>query len=179
MSAPRSVATKEAKSRGLRAALAAKTSRITHFDLPIVESEEADAKGKRVTELTNRRDFARVTKDNETVAKLDVEIAEAKADLAACFYRISFKGLTMLDFDALVNEHPPTKEDAKNDMQWNEETFVYALLEASCVNEDNMTAEEWKADLNSGRWTRADRNALFNAVYSANLQDFSAGIPKD
>lgn len=167
-----------AKKMGLREALAAKKSRVSHFDVPIVDSDVVDEISTRVRAIDERLDFATTLKNEEMAEAARKDLAKVKAELRACFYRISFTGLPLADFDALVNEYPPDAEQSKRGEVWGAD-FIYALIEASVIDGGGMTTEEWKAEMDSARWTRADRAAFFNAVLSANTQQFSEGIPKD
>lgn len=169
---------------GLRGALSARKARLSHFDVPVADSDVADAAARKVERLTNMLNLLRVQDGpGESVDRIEKQAEEAKAELAACFHRIHFKGLSGDDYDALLNEHPPTAEQKKEkDEQgreplFNPETFIPALLEACYVGEDGMTADEWKTELDGWPWP--DRVDLQRAVTNANTRPFSDGIPKD
>lgn len=169
---------------GLRGALAARKARLSHFDIPVADSDVADASARKVERLTNMLNLLRVQDgDTESVKRLEKQVEDAKTELAACFHRIHFRGLSGEDYDALLNEHPPTAEQKKEkDEQgrpplFNPDTFIPALLEACYVGDDGMTADEWKAELEDWPWP--DRVDLQRAVTNANTRPFSDGIPKD
>ncbi|MGH3497863.1 MAG: hypothetical protein ACRDP1_10400 [Nocardioidaceae bacterium] len=166
------------KPGGLRAALAAKRSRVSHFDVPQVDSDVADAKAAEFRQAVETLGMVRYSDDAAAIGKAEKVVAGARKALAACFYRVSFTGLSEVDFDALVNAHPPTAEQAEAGASWNDDTFTFALIEASIVDGDGMGADDWRAELDSPRWTRADRAAFIRAALDANQREFSAGIPK-
>jgi hypothetical protein len=185
--ATRKAPAKKAAPKGLRAALAAKKVRLAHYDIPQVDSDVADEVAARVRRAQSMLSVLDLGDDGDAQARAEAEreLAEAKARLAECFHRVSFKGLPEDDFDALVNEHPPTPEQVDKDKKlpkdqqrlWNEDTFVPALAEACYVGGDGLTAEEWDAELRS--WPRAEAGAFVRVLMDANRRDFSDGIPKD
>ena len=167
------------KTSGLRAALAARKTRIERYGVPLVESHVADEAAAAFSRHSERLVFATFSGDADLADSVRGEAERAKADLEKCFYWIRFQGLPEADFDALVNEHPPTDEQRARGEKWNPETFPYALLVACILDDDSgMDADEWKAELGSPRWTRSDRVALLRTVYDANQREFSHGIPK-
>lgn len=164
---------------GLRAALAAKKVRIEHFDVPLEEFDVVDAAGKIVEGLTERLTYAKAAGgESPVITQLEAALDAAKADLRKHYYRVSFRGLSEADFEAVVNDNPPTDTQAKAGEQWNIDTFIYALAEACCTDPDGPSADEWKAELATDRWNRNDRGAFINAVLAANMREFSYGIPK-
>lgn len=196
--------------KGLRQALAEKKVRRTHYDIPVVESDVADAAGFRVSEARNlvrasRLTLARVkgTEDEADVAaaveESEKHLAEAEADYAACFYRVHFRGLPEVDFNALQNAVPEPEEpealpaDASDEQREAhaaaqvayeaasdaaEDDFIFALMEA-CADDSDMTADEWREELSSPRWSKPDRAAIRRAAVEANVREFSATVPKD
>lgn len=179
MSARRSTATKD-KRKGLRAALAAKTTRLVPFDVPVVDSETADAAAERLLKANNQLDQLRwITEDKDVHDRVRREHREARQQRDACFYRVQFRGLGDADFDALVSEHQPSAEQRKQGYEWNPDTFIYALIEACLLDGDGMTADDWRDELaNADRWTKADAGAFRRAALDANGREFSDGIPK-
>jgi len=171
-----------ARKKGLRAALAAKTTRVEHYDIPVVDSSTVD---KIVTRLNQARQLSLMANLGDDKAAKDravAELAAVQTELDACFHRVEFTGLTSdADLDALLNAYPATAEQkAKDpDATTDPDGFNLALLVACVVDGDGMTVEDWREELWSPKWTRADRNALFQAVSAANQREFSADIPKD
>jgi hypothetical protein len=175
--------------KSLRAALAAKKVRRTFYDIPLVDSAVADELAAKVRRAEGVLSILGIgdSSDAKDRAAADQELADAKSELAACFHRVYFEGLQEEDFDALVNEHPPTAEQADEDKKlpqdekrlWNADTFIPALLAECYVGDDGLTADEWATELKKPKWTRADVGALVREVMDANRRSFSDGIPKD
>lgn len=162
----------------LRAALAAKTTLRTYFDVAIVPTEDVEA-AQRAVAVARQMVAATLLHEDDTVkAKAETALTAAETNLAACFHRIWFRGLSDRDFDALVALHPPTAEQAKEKWIWNPDTFNYALLEA-CVVDGDLTAAEWETELDSDRWSRADKAQMFAMALAANRQTMADAIPKD
>lgn len=161
----------------LRAALAAKTSLRTYFDIAIEPTEKIEAAQRRL-DVANQLIAATLLHDDDVRAKAEGAHVKAKAERDAHFHRIWFRGLQLDEFDALVALHPPTAEQAKDDWAWNPDTFNYALLEEAVVDGD-LTAAEWEAELSSEKWTRADRNAFVNNCLQAQRQTMADAVPKD
>ncbi len=178
MSARRSTATK-----GLRAALAKKQVRTTHFDIPIVDSDTVDAVARRLQEARQAATVARY-QDPKKLPELEREVEKLKAELDACFHRLTFRGLPGDDdLDRLMNQHPYTGDLTGDERPpYDMDGFNVALLVACCKNGDGMTEDDWREELWSERWTPQDRlnqsgTGIFNKVLEANQRDFSAGIP--
>jgi hypothetical protein len=162
----------------LRAALAAKTALVTHFDMSIASSDDVEA-AQRQLNVAQQLVAATLLHDNDDVrARADEAMVKAQAARDACFHRIEFRHLPLEDFDALVKLHPPTAEQAKDEWVWNPDTFNYALLEA-CVIDGDLTAAEWEAELaDNEKWSPADKKLLINNALEAQRQTMAGAIPK-
>lgn len=161
----------------LRAALAAKKNLRTHFDLAIEDTATIEAAQRRL-DVTRQMAAGVLLQDDEAVTQRAEEVhAAARAALEACFHRIYFRGLQEPEFDALVEMHPPTDEQAKDHWIWNPDTFNYALLEA-CVVDGDLTAAEWEAELASDRWPAPDKRQVIAMCLAANRQTMADAVPK-
>lgn len=177
----------------LRAALAAKTSLRTYHDIAIVASEQVE-RAQRNLESARQMHVATLLHPDEAVKQQAKELlAKAEEQRGECFHRIWFRGLGFSEFDALVDLHPPTDEQAKAGKAWNDATFPYALL-AECAGDsveptkDNpdgwvpgdLTAEEWEAELtDETRWSAADRRRVISMALAAQQQTMADAVPKD
>lgn len=167
------------KKGGLRAALAEKKTRVEHFDIPIADSDTVDKLVGRLNDARQALTFANISDDKAAQNRAQAEVDKVQAEVDACFYRVHFKGLSSdADLDALMNAHPPTDEQRDKGLAYNPDTFDLALLVASITGDDEMTEDEWRAEVYSDKWTRADRRRLFDTVTAANTQSFSDSIPK-
>lgn len=174
---------------GLREALAAKKVRTEHYPILLVESDVVRPLAEKLQQMRNVAFGASLGDDQKAKDDAAAKVKEAQAALDACFWDVAFQGLrSQGDFSALVNAHPPTDEqvaEAKRDgadeaaieKMMDMDGFHVALLMACIVDGDGMTAEEWRAELWSAKWTNADREALFMRVEMANQLPASQLIP--
>jgi hypothetical protein len=162
----------------LRAALAAKTTLVTHFDLPIASSDDVE-RAVRLVNMAEQIVAATLLHEDDAVRQRAADALEkAQAARSSCFHRIQFRHLPIEDFDALVKLHPPTAEHAKDGWIWNPDTFNYALLEEATIDGD-LTAAEWEAELSDReRWTPADKRALVERALAAQRQTMADAVPK-
>lgn len=167
-----------AKTKGLRAALAKKQVRVESFDIPLVDYATAKAAALAVEEASQRAVYTKFGTEDDVKKAVEADLVKCKAALAKCFHRVEFRGLGESAYDALLNEHPLTDEEREAGEKVGE-NFIVALIVASIVDGDDMTEDDWKAELaDESRWPRADKNALFETVLSANARAFTDGIPK-
>lgn len=160
----------------LREALARKRQRETFYDVlvddPTAAEEQHDAARQEFRLATLRHG-----QDSEEAKAAQAKVDEARAALSACSYRLTFHNLAPDVFEALVAAHPPSKEQQDDGDQWNAATFTPALV-AACAVDSDMTEQEWIDELNSDRWSVADRNGVFLAALSCNISPRSVTVPK-
>lgn len=177
-------ATEAPRPLSLRDAIAAKKTKTAYYEIPLVDSETAERAGRDLAEVSSQLEMARHSRNvaKESVnddlwEHLQKTYAEAKAARDACFWRVEFRGLPTEDMEALVNEYG-RDPDAKDDEDSENDRFIYELVAASYVGDGGLTADEWREELSSDRWSRAERSAFLNKAHEANSQDFSDTIPK-
>jgi hypothetical protein len=195
------------KASGLRAALAKKQVLTTHYDIPLVERTVVDEIVERLQTARRARLIAPFGDGTDAevrtaIRKADAAVKAAQVELDACFHRVTFRGLPGDDdLDALVNRYPPTEAQvaeaqaaidkakadgvAKDDLpslpQIDPDPFNLAYLMA-CVQDSDLTEDEWREELWSERWTPQDRSnaqgtGIFDRVHQANQRGFNDGIP--
>lgn len=94
---------------------------------------------------------------------------------------IELRALPADEFQVLMDEHPPTADQAAAGDTWDETSFRPALLAASEVpldGEDPLTAEEW-ADLLTARMPLGERVHLWDTVLGLNDRTPAADLGKD
>lgn len=164
----------------IRKALAAKTSLRTFHEIAVVDQEQIEEAQQGLDVARQLVTATLLSEDADVREKADTALREAKARRDACFHRIEFRGLPLEDFDALVQLHPATADQAKDPehLPWNPDTFNFALLEAATVGSD-LTAEDWKAELADGeRWPGGEKARLINTCLQAQRQTMSDAAPK-
>lgn len=95
-------------------------------------------------------------------------IAAAQAVLEACYEQITIRALPPGEVEELLEQHPPTEEQAKRNWIYNPVTFPPALL-AACIDSD-ITADDWAQYTTKGPMTRGEANTLFNTVWDLNYR---------
>lgn len=100
-----------------------------------------------------------------------LEEAVAASEASAQVFR--FTGLSGPEWDALIDEHPPTRDqikaarDAKDaPPSWNEDTFPAALI-AACSSDPPLTPEDAEQLLKSPNMNGAETQGLFLAARDA------------
>lgn len=151
-----------------------RAARTATYRRPIADPSEAlaalhEAKGRRVLAGIGAGE-----EHAEHIAALDQAVTEAQAAVDACFEDIVFNALPGDEFEALMGEHPPTPEDDEKGLTHHDETFLPALLAASCTN--GWTVEDWEAEL--AECTLGDRRELRETVTHVNTRTWSQQIPK-
>ena len=130
-------ATEAPRPGSLRDAIAAKRTKTTYYDIPLVDSETAERLGRELADVSSQLEMARHSRnvakgsvDDELWEHLQTTHAEAKAAVEACFWRVTFRGLPTEDMEALVNEYG-RDPDAKDDDADENDQFIYELVAAS------------------------------------------------
>lgn len=178
----------------LRAALAKRTNLRTYHDIAIADATEIEAAQRRLDAARQMHTATLLHDDQQVRERAEQLVKDAEAARDALFHRIWFRGLPQTEFDALVDLHPPTDEQAKNGNMWNAETFHFALIAETAENEDHtpgdLTAEEWKAEITGidpatgepdpdrEAWTGAERRQVIYMALAAQRQTMADAVPK-
>jgi hypothetical protein len=128
------------------------------------ELEQARARG--VVDTAALR--ARVLRAQDAQNALDVE-------------RVTLRALPAADWEALVDAHPPTEQQADGGAAWNPTTFRPALLALSIVPENGdepVSADDWEQLAKSGEISAGELTALFTAAVELNLRAPSMAVGK-
>lgn len=188
-SRPRKAAAKKPADRkpSLREQLARKRAHVATFR---IAPDEATAKlGAEAAEAAAMAKIAKVTKalDDEQKAKLQAEADRLQAEYEAACLEFRFRGLSPDEWDALLSAFalPELTDEGKAELKERGEEppkydltgFTAHLLAASAEDSD-VTAEEWLAELQSGRWSKVEVAGMRAAATSATNGEPAAGIPK-
>lgn len=104
---------------------------------------------------------------DEAKRALDAAMAAQDAEIVT----IKFRAIGRKRFDALLDEHPPTKEqeqkakDAGGEAGWNSDTFPPAVIAASAI-EPELTIEQVMELYDD--WNASEIQLLFLAAYKVN-----------
>lgn len=116
------------------------------------------------------------------VAELRARVASAREVFDACEVEtVTVRALPPAEWEALLDEHPPTDEQRAAGAQWNLHSFRPALLAASVVPADGdepSGLDEWEQFAKDGTLAAGELNALFNTAVSLNLRAPSSAVGK-
>lgn len=158
----------------IREALARKRVRRATYMLPVGDATAAE---ERLAEARQALVLAGIGKDDTDPAraKAQAKVDECQAAVDACYIPLVFQGIPAADFEALVAAHP-SKSDDPDDM-WDKDGLAPDLV-AACLTDSDMTADEWRAELASERWTRGDVDQLFLTAMSVNVKASGQALGK-
>jgi hypothetical protein len=141
------------------------------------EAEVAEEEARRWVE-TFPTDPARL----RTLEDAQERLEEARVALEPKLARFTFAAMGAAEFDELLNDNPPTKDQRekwrkKNPQaaamgggaRFNEDVFPIKLL-AACAIEPSMTEAQAKQLYTGERFNQAERDALFAAAWDVNNQ---------
>ena len=117
------------------------------------ELERSYLREKRIDDRENRNPKA------PAIAKAIEQLKDSAEEITFTFRDIGRKR-----FDAMIDEHPPTKEEKEQNFQFHPDTFAPALLAATAV-EPTMTPAEAQAIYDE--WGQGEVNALFMTAIAA------------
>lgn len=174
-------ATKRASANGktaqpsLRERLAAKRSRTTSIRIPIGEDgQAAEREYNEASQAVAAMKWLSAQGKQTDLAAAEKRLAVADEELERNALRLTFRGLSPDEVDALRSEFTREDDDGKFDFRG----YTCALLAAATVDSD-LTAEDWDVELfQSGRWSDGEVEAIREAARAAYLEAPAAGIPK-
>lgn len=98
--------------------------------------------------------------------------------------RMVFESIGALNYEALIDEHPPTDEQraaaeaAGGTAAWNPDTFLDALVAASCVDPE-LTVDQVAVLRKSPNWNGTEFNQLVAAAILVNTGKARVDLGKD
>jgi hypothetical protein len=174
------------KPLSLREQLARKRAQEVVLPFPI--GEEGARAQRDVAEAETTLRLARALAARGQDAKLDEAteaLAKAQAALDAASVTLRFRGLSEDERDALASQFPiddvPEDVDAaKPVIEANRaaiRAWTFEAMAVSVIGSD-LTADDWQAELTSGRWSAGDVQAIRDAIQQAYQTGPAPGIPK-
>jgi hypothetical protein len=116
-------------------------------------------------------DYAR-----EQVAQAREHVEKARAEAEADSVLMVFHGISREAFNALVDAHPPSEEDAKKGRDYDPATFPPALIAATCVDPGFDSPDEVLEVI--GDWNMTERESLFTTAMSTCVLSRTADLGK-
>lgn len=198
MSQSKARATRKAS---LRDQLAKKRAKVVVEYFPL--DDEGEKAIERLEEaqklLANGKRIAALQQDKSTIdiTALERDVAAAEAERDKHCLALRMRGLSEDERDALQSsfpvEDPPqipdnTPEEKRRELEEkvkaveaankaSTQEWTYHAL-AAAVQESDLTADEWRDELTSGRWTAGDLHTLRKAIIRATNSQPAEGIPK-
>jgi hypothetical protein len=120
--------------------------------------------------------MALVTSDRAGQVKAEKAEKAARASLDTCVQEIVLHNVAPPRLAALIDEHPPSKEQQAEGAAWNPDTFEPALI-AESAQELGLTAEQWAAELASDRWSLEERTEMFSLALEVNVGNARRSVP--
>jgi len=181
-----------ARKTGLRDQLARKRAKVVTAYFPLDEAGEKAV--QRLEQAQKELQFGNVIKarqgDKSTldIAALEQSVADAEAERDKHCLALRFRGLSEDERDALASEYLPDDipadlkgEDRRKAEEANAakvKEWTYHAMAAAVLDSD-LTADEWKAELTSERWSAGDVITCRDAIQRAYGAQPADGIPKD
>lgn len=179
-----------ARKGGLRDQLARKRAKVITLYFPIGEEgekaaerfEQAEgtlASARRIKAINDKADF--------DIPALEQAAAEAQADRDERCLTLRIRGLSEDERDALASEYvgeevpdgadaAKKKEILEANTAKNKEWTYHAL--AAVAQDSDLTADEWREELTSDRWTAGDLDQIRVGILRAYGAQPADGIPK-
>jgi len=123
--------------------------------------------------------------DLDRAQLLDVDLDKAKLALKDAQNKVRedglefiFRGMGRKRFEELQRIHPPTEAQGAEheNLSWNPDTFLPALLEVTVINSD-LTAAQWDKDvLDSDDWGSAEVGLILQTALAVNRENRVASL---
>lgn len=120
----------------------------------------------------------------EEIEKLEANLDRLRKKARTVSVDFKFRSMKPREFDSLLDEHPPTKEqkDAARKagnagLTFNPETYPPALVAASLIEPD-LTVEDVTDMWTSGDWNHGELNVLFFSALDVNQNRRVVNLPK-
>lgn len=110
------------------------------------------------------------------VEELGQQAAEARARADSLFESVTIRALPAADFEALMNAHQPTADQAAKGANFNRDTFFPALLAASVEGPETET--DWTEMINSGELVMGEVGTLISVAMELNDRSPSVVLGK-
>jgi hypothetical protein len=177
---------------GLRDQLARKRAKVVTAHFPM--DEHGEKAMERVEQAEKELQFGKLIKTRQgdksdiNIAGLEQAVTDAEAERDKHCLALRFRGLSEDERDALASEYLPDNipDDVKGgERRKLEEANVVKLKEwtyhamAAAVLESDLTADEWRDELISDRWSAGDVITCRDAIQQAYGAQPADGIPKD
>lgn len=114
--------------------------------------------------------------DRSSLVAVELEIERIKEALRDTALPFVMQAIGHKRFDKLLEAHPPTPDQVEaakaegENLNFNLETFPYALIDASCVDPEHEPGEleAWLRDDPDEEWNNAEVQDLFQAALNVN-----------
>lgn len=115
------------------------------------------------------RDQDRLSNESDRAPQVQKQIDKLLKKAEKSIVVFTFKSIGRLNYDELVSEHPPSKDQKKDGADFNAETFPPALLAAAC-SDPEISLEEAVDMFDDPDWNNAELRALFFGALEVNTE---------
>ncbi len=127
----------------------------------------------QIEELREMHDTARnndrVSNEDEKAPAIQDQIDELLEQALESVEVFTFKSIGRYNYDKLVGQHPPTKDQKKQGMDFNPDTFPPVLVAASCIDPE-IPLEDSEAIFADPNWNGAELRKLFFGALESNTE---------
>ena len=115
------------------------------------------------------RDADRLSNDKDKAPTIQRQIDKLVESSQATIAVFTFKSIGRFEYDKLVSEHQPTKEQKSDGADFNADTFPPALVSAACTDPD-IPLDDAVEMFNDPEWNNAELRALFFGALEVNTE---------
>lgn len=119
--------------------------------------------------FTAARDNDRLTNEPDKAPDIQEQIDALVEESQTTVVMFTFESIGRPNYDALVEEHQPSKEEQKKGAEFDAETFPPALISASC-SDPEIPLEDAIAMFESPKWNNAELRLLFFGALEVNTE---------
>ncbi len=167
---------------GQRDWLRARAADLPTEQVPLPASPSAWAIIEKAIALHEDRLRAAADHGPSEVAAAQARLAQARADLAAQPVKtFTVRCVPPAQWDALIDQHPPSEEQRAQGWQWHVATFRPAVLDACVVpdeGEDPIGVRGWVEVAEEGEMTPGELELLFATAVQLNARQPRVSVGK-
>lgn len=135
--------------------------------MKVTESEAVEAQSKQRA-ASKRATLAKLKNKKPREKEVTVTLGDEEMT-------ILLRAISSAEYDALLDEHPPTKDQRAEGATFNSDTFPPALFSRVCV-EPKVSYEDALEIWESGGYSRGDIGALWNQSLALIMEGFDVPL---
>ncbi len=151
----------------------------------VIKKVPVQVDGALASELEDLRADLREAKDLDPLTNapaiapgIESQIAALEEQSKDTIRIFTFKSIGRFNYDEIVAQHQPTKEQKAKGGDFNEDTFPPIIVAASCVDPE-ITLEQAEQMFSSPDWNGTELNNLFMGAVNANIKTGDIPLSND